>query len=203
MKTTIRHHAQQTMNASRKAALAALLLAAGPLCAPAMATTIGFTPSSATVGVGGSVAVDVRIAGLDAGADLGAFDLNVLFDATKLNLTGYTLGASLGNTSLFEAIDTSLGNTAAGKFNLSEISLLSDLSAQQDGFTLATLYFSGAALGASALSFSDVVLGDAFGNSLPAGLQGASVSTVPEPHNLALFLAGLALASAVRRQRKQ
>lgn len=191
------------MNKTIKSALAACLLAAGALAAPAMATTIGFNPSAATVGVGGNVAVDVRVSGLAAGVDLAAFDLNVLFDASLLNLTGYTLGASLGDTSLFEALDISLGNTATGKFNLSEISLLSDLSAQQDAFTLATLYFSGAAVGTGTLALGDVVLGDAFGNALPAGLQGASVTSVPEPHNLALFLAGLALAGAVRRQRKQ
>ncbi|MBY0243117.1 MAG: cohesin domain-containing protein [Burkholderiaceae bacterium] len=199
MITTLRNRAQQQI----KTALSACLLAAGILSAPAMATTISFSPSAANVGIGGNVAVDVRVSGLGAGTDLGAFDLNVLFDASLLNLTGYALGASLGDTSLFEALDISLGNTAAGKFNLSEISLLSDLSAQQDAFTLATLYFSGAAVGSSALSLGDVLLGDAFGNALPADLQGASVTSVPEPHNLALFLAGLALAGAVRRQRKQ
>lgn len=199
MITTLRKRAQQQI----KTALSACLLAAGILSAPAMATTISFSPSAASVGIGGNVAVDVRVSGLGAGTDIGAFDLNVLFDASLLNLTGYALGASLGDTSLFEALDISLGNTAAGKFNLSEISLLSDLSAQQDAFTLATLYFSGAAVGSSALSLGDVVLGDAFGNALQADLQGASVTSVPEPHNLALFLAGLALAGAVRRQRKQ
>lgn len=195
MITTIRKHT--------RIALAACLLAAGAMSAPAMATTISFNPSAANVGMGSNTAVDVRISGLTAGTDLGAFDLNVLFDAAQLALTGYTLGAALGDTSLFEAFDTSLGSTASGKFNLSEISLLSDLSAQQDAFTLATLYFSGIAAGNSALSFGDVVLVDAFGNALQAGLQSGTAATVPEPQSLALFLAGLALAGAVRRQRKQ
>lgn len=191
----IRKHARKALTAS--------LLAASAIGAPAMATTLSFTPTAASVAVGGSVAVDVRISDLAAGADLGAFDFNVLFNSGVLSLTGYTLGAALGDLSVFEALDASLGNSVSGVFNLAEISLLSDLAFQQDSFTLATLYFTAVASGSSALSLGDVVLGDAFGNAVAADLGGAAVSAVPEPQALLLFMSGLALLGAVRRQRKQ
>ncbi|WP_377704392.1 PEP-CTERM sorting domain-containing protein [Pseudoduganella sp. UC29_71] len=191
----IRKHARKALTAS--------LLAASAIGAPAMATTLSFTPTAASVAVGGSVAVDVRVSDLAAGADLGAFDFNVLFNSGVLSLTGYTLGAALGDLSVFEALDASLGNSVSGVFNLAEISLLSDLAFQQDSFTLATLYFTAVASGSSALSLGDVVLGDAFGNAVAADLGGAAVSAVPEPQALLLFMSGLALLGAVRRQRKQ
>lgn len=190
------------LNNARKA-LTACLLAASAIAAPAMASTISFTPASTGVTVGGNVAVDVRVAGLDSGADLGAFDFNVLFNSGVLNLTGYTLGAALGDLGAFEALDVGLGNAASGVFNLAEVSLLSDLSSQQDAFTLATLYFTAVAAGNSALSLGEVVLGDAFGGLLAADLGGASVSAVPEPQGLLLFLSCLALLAATRRMRKR
>lgn len=184
-------------------ALTAALLAASAIAAPAMATTLSFTPAVGNLTVGGNVAIDVRVSGLAAGTDVGAFDFSVLFNASVLNLTGYTLGAALGDVSAFEALDASAGSIGNGKFNLAEISLLSDLGPQQDAFTLATLYFTGIAAGSSALSLGDVVLGDAFGNALAADLGGATVSAVPEPQVLLLFISGLALLGAARRQRKQ
>lgn len=191
------------LNTHARKALTVCLLAASAIGAPAMASTISFVPGAASVAVGGNVAVDVRISGLDSGAELGAFDFNVLFNSGVFNLTGYTLGAALGDVAAFEALDVGLGNAAVGVFNLAEISLLSDLSAQPNAFTLATLYFTAVAAGNSALSLGDVVLGDAFGGLLAADLGGASVSAVPEPQGLLLFLSCLALLGATRRMRKQ
>ena len=192
--TAIRTHARK--------ALTACLLAASAFGAPAMASTISFSPDVASVTVGGSVAVDVRVFGIGSGIDLGAFDFNVLFNSGVLSLTGYTLGAALGDVGAFEALDAGLGHTASGVFNLAEISLLSDLSPQQDAFTLATLYFTAVAAGNSALSLGDVVLGDAFGGALAADLGSAAVSAVPEPQGLLLFVSCLALLFATRRMRK-
>ena len=184
-------------------ALTASLLAASVIGAPAMATTLSFVPSSGTVGIGNSVAVDVRLTDLTAGADLGAFDFNVLFNASVFSLTGYTLGSALGDLSSFEAFDFSAGHSASGVFNLAEVSLLSDLSSQHDSFTLATLHFTALTRGDSALSLGGVVLGDANGGALSAGLTGATISAVPEPETLLMFMSGLGLLGLAYRRRQQ
>lgn len=188
------------INNTAKQAATALALAASLIAVPASATTLSFTPSSSSVGIGGNVAVDITISGLDAGADLGAFDFSVLFNSAALGITGYTLGNGLGDLGAMEALDISAGNIGGGLFNLSEISFLSDLSAQAGTFTLATLYFTGLSNGDSLLSFSNVTLGDAFGNMLAADLGTGTISAVPEPQILLLFLGGLGLLGFVRRR---
>jgi hypothetical protein len=184
-------------------ALTASLMAASVIGAPAMATTLSFTPSSGTVGIGGSVAVDVRVSDLGAGADLGAFDFNVLFNSSVFSLTSYSLGGALGDIASYEAFDVSLGHGASGVFNLAEISLLSDLGFQHDSFTLATLHFTALASGNSALSLGGVLLGDANGDALSANLTGATISAVPEPETMLMLMSGLALLGVAYRRRQQ
>lgn len=184
-------------------ALTASLLAASVIGAPALATTLSFVPSSGSVGIGNSVAVDVRLTDLTAGADLGAFDFNVLFNSSVFSLTGYSLGGALGDLGSFEAFDVGSGHGASGVFNLAEISLLSDLSFQHDSFTLATLHFTALTMGDSALSLGGVVLGDANGGALNADLSGATISAVPEAETMLMFMSGLALLGVAYRRRQQ
>lgn len=184
-------------------ALTASLLAASVIGAPAMATTLSFVPSNGTVGIGDSVAVDVRLSDLTAGADVGAFDFNVLFNSSVFSLTGYSLGGALGDLASFEAFDVGSGHGASGVFNLAEISLLSDLSFQHDSFTLATLHFTALTKGDSALSLGGVVLGDANGGALSADLSGATISAVPEAETMLMFMSGLALLGVAYRRRQQ
>lgn len=178
---------------------AALLLAA--LLSPASAATLSFSPSSSTVAVGDSFSVDVLIADLGAADALGVFDLQLNFDASKLSFGGYSLGEQLGSLAAFEALDLSLGALGNGAVHIGELSFLAEFPTQAKAFTLATLSFTATAAGSSALGFSTVTLGDAFGAPLAATLNTASISAVPEPSSYALLLAGVGALALLRRSR--
>jgi hypothetical protein len=192
---------QQMKNAGKRALLA-LVVSTGLAASPAMAAVISFNPTTVNTAVGSTTAIEVRIAGLAAGQDLGAFDINVLFDASQLSLASYTLGNGLGDLAAFDAFEFSAGAIAAGVFNLAEVSFLADLGVQADAFTLATLNFTSLHHGASALSFGGVTLGDAFGNAVTADTVNATVTAIPEPASVYLMLSALALMGLTRRARK-
>ena len=185
--------------AKRAAIAAATLLASAPL----WAATLSLQPSTASVAQGGSFTVDLLVSDLGTGDDLGSFDLSVLFDASVLQLNGYTLGTGLGDTAAGEALDASAGLTASGSLNLSQVSFLWDLSSQASSFKLASLTFNAAQVGNSALSISGVTLGDAWGSSLNATTVASAVAVtaaVPEPETLALMLAGLGVVGVALRR---
>jgi hypothetical protein len=186
------------MNVLKKSLLAVALTAA--LASPGWAATLSFAPAAGSVNVGNGVDVDLVISGLAVGEQLGSFDLAVNFDNALLSIASYNLGSQLGSSA--DSFDTSAGSLGSGLFNLGQVSFLFDLSAQPSSFTLATLHFNGLAAGNSALSFSSVTLGDAWGNSLNADLVANSlnVAAVPEPETYALMLAGLGLLGLARRR---
>lgn len=184
--------------------VAAVLLLAGTT---AHAISLGFSPSSQVAPVGSSVDVDLVISGLgDFMPDsLGVFDLDVLYDPAILGLTNVAFGdPGLGDQlDLFGFGSFSGVGGAPGAVNIFEISFdfPADLDALQPGsFTLARLSFDVLANGTSPLDLANVILGDAFGAPLAADVDPGSVTGVPEPGTITLFLmGGLALGFAVRR----
>lgn len=164
---------------------------------------IELQPGTTFAGTGDSISLDLTISGLGnyAPDSLGAFDISIGFDASALTFSSYSLGNSLGNVNLLEAIDGSAG-PVGDTVNIAEVSLLSvlNLNTMQPGaFALATLNFNviDLALGATTeLSIlPGVVLASASGSSLSATTSGsASVkngSSIPIPGTLLLLMTSL------------
>lgn len=173
--------------------------------------TLSFIPSSPTVVLGQPVMVDVVVSDLGS-ASVGAFDLNVQFNPTQLQLNGVTFGLGLGDPALFESITISqifAISPTVGVVNFSELSFLGDsslVSTQGNPLTLATLRFQGNELGMSTLLFTDLGgttvppaglslrLTDGLGLPLSITSRGSadvSVTPVPDPNTFSLMLLGL------------
>ena len=165
----------------------------------AQAVSIDLLPGQQTVTQGGPVTLQVRISGLgDASAPaLGAYDLNLNYNASLLQVAAITWGNQLdlaGYGSLQDA-NTSL----AGVLNLFEVSfddpwLLNHT--QADSFTLFNVVFNTLATGSAIFNLDVNAIGDALGNSLAldslnnAGIQITGV-TAPEPAGWLLLIGGL------------
>ena len=160
-------------------------------CFPAEADAIiNVSPTSQTVGLGSTPSVELGVSGLGGFAPpaLGAFDLTVTFDPTILQLTTETFGDPV----LGDQLDLSglgsiqLETPGTGSIELFELSLdsIADLdSLQPSSFVLFTLNFQALGPGTSPVSVQLNALSDAFGDSLAATANNASVqvSSVPEP----------------------
>jgi hypothetical protein len=175
----------------------------------ALAISLGFVPSTQTVGLE-SFYVDVVISGLDsAGEVVSSFDLDVTYDDTILSATGVTFGNFLGGPS--DSFQDFI--LKPGLIDFAETSLLSDSgldSLQPDSFTLATLNFVAISLGTSALQFSggadDIKGRDAQALTVEPSDGSVSVSAVPEPSTILLmgigllgFAAGIKRRSSIRK----
>jgi hypothetical protein len=188
--------------------LYALILAV--LANHAVAVTLSLQPASQTAMPGDTVTLDLVIDGLGdfASDSLGAFDIDIAYDTSVLTFSGYTLGPYLGDVSLSEAVDFSLGDSG-GTVNITELSLLEndDVSCffcippyldeiQPGSFTLASLDFTVDVLdpGASTIVAIDTVnaLGDGFGAALTVeSTTDAVINAVPVPAAVWLFGSGL------------
>jgi len=170
-----------------------LLLAMTIGASPAKAISLSFAPDLFTPAVGDTISVAVVVAGLGAGVppSVGAFDLTVAYDPSRLALSDLAFGSLLGSVPV-EAVPSVVPGSSS--VNFAEVSLLppATLDAlQPDSFTLATIDFSIIGAGGSTVTLSHALVSDGFGNSL--AISGLGIATiVPEPATPLLLGSGIA-----------
>lgn len=180
------------------------------ICLPttAISSSLSLVPSTTNIDVLDTVMLDIVISDRD-GALVGAYDVDVSYDATLISFDSYGLGSSLGAPTF--SIDNSLGDSGTG-VNVSELSLLSssELGAEQitDSLILASLTFQGLDNGSAVFDISRQLFSDDLGNVLPiTTLNSATVrigaAPIPEPSTFLLLSGGMAtLAFYARRKKK-
>jgi hypothetical protein len=186
--------------------LCSLLVATGTLCRASIILSVD--PSSQTVPLGTQASFDLDISGLGNGTALGVYDVNLNFDPTLLSYNSIVFGNQVDISGLGDIQSVTPANGTVEVFELS-LDSPSDLNGQASAFTLATLTFDTLATSTnSPVTVSVNALGDAFGNSITADIQNASVSitstaAAPEPTTLALLFAGLLALIVIRRQERR
>lgn len=189
------------------------------------AILLGLQPSTESVFAGDTFTMDLVISGLGDGAapSVGAFDLDVTFDPFIFDFVDYSLGPDLGDISMGEAYDWSLGQIMPGTINLNEFSLLEADPAsgpffippylddiQPASFSLASLTFQ--ALDLAGESRMQIQIDEMFGQGVYDGLgdilavdalgdSTISVKTVPEPATILLVMSGMAGLGIFGRKR--
>lgn len=186
-----------------RALLAGTLLGAGS----ASALTVEMVPAASSVALGGSLQIDVRVSDLTdlAAPSLGAYDLNVLFDAAALRYSHIGWGSQLDLEGMGSLTLEDNNNAGSGLLNLAEISYdnIATLNDQQAGsFVLFSLFFTAAALGNAQVGLDVLSLANAEGFALTAdAVSGAQVAVVPVPAALPLLASGLLLLLGRLRRR--
>ena len=194
----------------RLVAVAAMVLVAASAVGRAEATpVVSIDPVSQTANVGDAVLADILVSGLTD--PVGAFALQIRFNDTILQGVSFINDptAKMGPS----PTDLSFGfNGGAGSpldlFFSADLALsAADLTALQGtGFKLATVSFTAAANGVTALALNNVVLSDFLGATIPSsavnGLAciGGPCPAAPEPGVLSLLGAGAAAMLARRRR---
>ncbi|MFO1434028.1 MAG: hypothetical protein U1F76_28705 [Candidatus Competibacteraceae bacterium] len=177
---------------------------------PAAAVTLTLVPSPSTIQVGGTISVDLLIAGLAPSGppSLGAFLVETTYNSSVSTYNSVVFAGFLGNPGNAVETDIVVDTSMPGVVSLEEDSFLStavlDALQTTDPFLLATLTFTGSAAGVSPLGFGAIDLSSAAGTSLTnPTLQGASVTvtSMPEPGTLTL-LAPFAVMAGAWRWRK-
>ena len=188
---------------------AAAIAIGGFVATTSQAAFLTWDPTTNNVDLNEAFDVNIHIGGLQANEDLGGFDIDILFDDSMLDFTGYSLYDGLGNITLGDAEDWSNGDTGGGTINLSELSWLTDLSFQSDSFMLATLSFTAGSIGTSSLTFDYVDFSDNYGDpviywgNVPGTVDITAAAPVPKPTTMMLFGTGLVGLIGMRRNRKK
>lgn len=190
----------------RASFMTAVALAGWMCIGTANAIDLSVTPSATNVQVGDTFSVDLVVSGLGdlTAPSLGAYDVDLGFDAGVLSFVSVGFGAGLDVNGLGSDQAATAGT---GTVNLYELSYDSadDLDDLQPGsFSLATLTFQVLAVGTSALDLNVNAFADSNGDEfLTVTLGNGSVTAVPEPANALLMLLGLLpVALAARRTRR-
>lgn len=160
------------------------------LSLPANSTVLSLESSSANVSIGQTFNVDLNISGLgdNTAPSLAAFFVEINYDGKLLNLESVTYANLLGSPDESDRFTTALDSNS---ISLDEISFLqtSELDALQPAdFTLATLLFKATGIGSSDLSLVDIDLSDADGFSFIPTIEQTSITVIPVPGALVLFL---------------
>lgn len=194
--------------------LGAALLSLGLAAAPAHALSISVVPSTTSAESGAAVSMSIVVDGLDAANEIvGAFDLDLVYDATLFDFGAATFGSAFGDPSLrFEDAIAS-----PGRIDLFLLTFLFDdelAALQGDSVTLATLGFVARAPGSGTFALDPQAAPGIAVNGYDAALlafdavNAATVRVtppvnVPEPSSAllaALGLFGVLGARAARRR---
>ncbi len=179
------------------------------------ALTIDLSPNAQQLQLGDNLTLDVKVSDLaDAAApSLGVYDLNLMFDATRLSISQIVWGDAVKGNQLdlnsFGSLQMSDASNS-GILNLFELSFADVWSLdnlQAGNFSLFSVIFSTIATGPAEFTLGVNALGDANGNDLLADSIGTSKVmitdvSVPEPAASFLFLIGL-IALGFARVRMQ
>ena len=178
----------------------------------AQALSLNLVTTDNEVKPGEAFQVDLQISDLGqlAAPSLGAFDINLEFDATALTLKDIILGDQL-NLGGFGILSGSTPTATGVNVFVNSLDFPGVLdSTQADRFTLATFSFIPQQAGLVNFDLAVNDLGDSLGNPLfPTTLDGTSVliagapppTPVPEP-GLPIFLGAIALVARRVHQRR-
>ena len=174
-----------------------LPIAAVVLLTPLLNADPVLSAGSATVSTGDVFTVPVSITGA---SDVFAFQFDVAFDATVLQLQSISEGSFLGTAGSTIFVPGTIDNTAGTATATADTLTGTGPGASGSG-TLADFTFQAIATGTSALTLSGVILLDSSFNDIPFttsdGTVTVSTAAVPEPAGLA-WIGALALAAALR-----
>jgi len=168
------------------------------------AVSIALDPPSQAVDRGDTFTLTLPASAL-AGAAIGAFDVDVSFDAAHVAFVGAAFSNALGDLALGDALPDVV--PGAGTLNLASVSLLDPITLaalQGDPVALVTLTFQATAAGAAAFGLDSALLSDAFAVALVLESKTGATVDVPEPGAALLVLGpllALATGAALRRGR--